>query len=293
MSCRKGAGAVCGKGARVSAPAWPLVMAWAESMVGAMAGVTEVFIQQPTVAWKNAMQEGRPRPWGPQMYRGVFVNAASIAPTNATQFAVNFALCDLAERMSGEPSPAQRLAAAAAGGATSALIATPAELVMLQQQKHGGTLMGTAVDVARQHGVRALFRGLESAAVRDAIYVGCYMGVAPVLREHLLATSETCRANPGWTKLGAGLFAGIAAAVSSHPFDTIRTLQAANPGSGAYYNLAFPSAFRRALSERGWSGIFAGFVPRTMRVMGAVVIISESSTRYRDALGLPKPAGLQ
>ena len=85
--------------------------------MGALAGMTEVFCQQPTVAWKNAMQEGRPIPFAPRvMYRGVLVNAFSIAPCNATQFAVNSAASSLFRRLRGDPkaelSMAERLAGA-------------------------------------------------------------------------------------------------------------------------------------------------------------------------------------
>lgn len=43
--------------------------------IGAMAGVTEVTLMQPTVALKNALQEGRPLPRTPYaLYRGYMVS---------------------------------------------------------------------------------------------------------------------------------------------------------------------------------------------------------------------------
>ena len=42
--------------------------------IGALAGVTEVTLMQPTVAIKNALQEGRPLPRTPTaLYRGLVV----------------------------------------------------------------------------------------------------------------------------------------------------------------------------------------------------------------------------
>lgn len=42
--------------------------------IGALAGVTEVTLMQPTVAIKNALQEGRPLPRTPAaLYRGLAV----------------------------------------------------------------------------------------------------------------------------------------------------------------------------------------------------------------------------
>lgn len=44
-------------------------------MIGAFAGMTEVTIMQPTVAIKNALQEGRPLPRTPvAYYRGLAVS---------------------------------------------------------------------------------------------------------------------------------------------------------------------------------------------------------------------------
>jgi hypothetical protein len=64
--------------------------AWEHMVIGAVAGVTECVIMQPTVAIKNALQEGRPVPTNPLLlYRGVFINAASFAPITAIQFGSN------------------------------------------------------------------------------------------------------------------------------------------------------------------------------------------------------------
>jgi solute carrier family 25 citrate transporter 1 len=46
-------------------------------MIGAVGGVMEVCLMQPMVAFKNALQEGRPLPKTPiQMYRGLLVSRA-------------------------------------------------------------------------------------------------------------------------------------------------------------------------------------------------------------------------
>ena len=51
--------------------------------IGGFAGIVEVFIMQPTVAVKNALQEGRPLPAYPTAYyRGLLVRA--VLPLGAT-----------------------------------------------------------------------------------------------------------------------------------------------------------------------------------------------------------------
>ena len=47
------------------------------TLIGGVGGVMEVFMMQPMVAFKNAMQEGRPMPRGPvELYRGLMVRGA-------------------------------------------------------------------------------------------------------------------------------------------------------------------------------------------------------------------------
>ena len=47
--------------------------------IGAVAGMTEVLVMQPSVGVKNALQAGRPVPWGQptQLYRGLVVSTPS------------------------------------------------------------------------------------------------------------------------------------------------------------------------------------------------------------------------
>ncbi len=58
--------------------------------IGAVSGVIEVTLLHPTVAWKNALQEGRPLVLAPQaLYRGYVINVGSFAPITCMQFGVN------------------------------------------------------------------------------------------------------------------------------------------------------------------------------------------------------------
>ena len=61
--------------------------------IGAFSGLVEVSLLHPTVAWKNALQEGRPLPFAPKaLYRGYTLNASSFVPITCLQFGVNRAL---------------------------------------------------------------------------------------------------------------------------------------------------------------------------------------------------------
>ena len=59
---------------------------------------------QPTVGIKNALQEGRPLPRSlPALYRGLTINAVSMAPITAVQFGANRAFEQFVQRATGAP----------------------------------------------------------------------------------------------------------------------------------------------------------------------------------------------
>ena len=131
--------------------------------IGAVSGVIEVTLLHPTVAWKNALQEGRPLPVAPRaLYRGYLINVGSFTPITMVQFGVNRMLESAlsgggegARRARGarragagggrtlmrgavfagsDLSSLQRIGVAATAGMTSSLMSTPCELVIIQQQ---------------------------------------------------------------------------------------------------------------------------------------------------------------
>jgi len=112
---------------------------WANAAIGAVAGSVEVFINQPFVAVKNALQEKRPVSLNPLFfYRGVVINSSSIAPITAVQFAVNGVMANyFTDNGARKLTDLERLASGAVGGAVSAFVSSPAEIVMIQQQRTG------------------------------------------------------------------------------------------------------------------------------------------------------------
>jgi solute carrier family 25 citrate transporter 1 len=140
------------------------VSAWEHTAIGAMGGSMEVVLMQPMMAIKNALQEGRPVPTSLRhLYRGlpvrareegagagtwahVFgsthrapatraqINVLSMAPITASQFGTNRLVQQLmlgkAEGLTG----IQTFGSAAISGGVSALIASPSELIIIQQQ---------------------------------------------------------------------------------------------------------------------------------------------------------------
>ncbi|KAK4535476.1 hypothetical protein CDCA_CDCA05G1501 [Cyanidium caldarium] len=253
--------------------------------VGALAGVIELCIQQPTIYFKNQIQRNAqivlsPRHW----YRGLAVNAASIAPITGIQFAGNGVAREYFHRRNSDPAaPLSRwetLAAAGFGGATSALVSTPAELVMIQQQKTGQSLAAEFWNAARQ-GPFKLYKGLIATAIREGIYTGGYLGLAPLLR----AEFEQMYGHGGMVPFAASaVCAGVFAASASQWADTIKTIQQADIAHvadkrestdiGRRYRNFFQTARRVYQEKRSVRFFFSGLVPRGVRTVGAVFILN-------------------
>jgi hypothetical protein len=146
---------------------------------------------QPTLYWKNAAAQGLPFTFRPSLlFRGCGTNLLKESSEMALQFAV-------AGRMKGMKAggcganlsaAAREMCGAIGGGAFGALLVTPFECVMIQQQLYGTSVLATPALIARRFGVLSggLYRGLGIAAGRDAIYVGGMLGLTPVIRRYLV-----------------------------------------------------------------------------------------------------------
>ena len=148
------------------------------------------------------------------VYRGVLVNAASIGPISAFQYATNGALTHLHRNFTSSSSSsssregekqqsrrattaAESLGIAAATGALSALVVAPAELVMIAQQTTGLGLGATVSSLARHGGVPAFWRGLSATCMREVGWVVGFLGLAPTIKAALREDSKFFHYNPG------------------------------------------------------------------------------------------------
>jgi hypothetical protein len=90
----------------------------------------------PLITFKICVQSGKPLPsnvagW----YRGVVAAAAPIAPITAIQVAVNGAIERSVTGGVRDASSVERIGVAMAAGATSSILYSPVDLVVIQQQK--------------------------------------------------------------------------------------------------------------------------------------------------------------
>jgi len=206
---------------------------WESATIGALCGSIEMCIMRPTVYWKAELQQGRfslARAVNPiYAYRGTFIAASSIAPITAIQFSVNAAVKDKLSAMpaagsapKGEEAsaPFVLVASSATAGVASALVQSPCQLVEINQQKHGGTMVAMAKRVLGEYGPRGFFRGLSMTMAREGIFCTSYMATSPLLAGRLREDLQMEKAS---SEAAGAVLAGTAGATLTHPADTLKT----------------------------------------------------------------------
>lgn len=252
------------------------VSAVEQTAIGALAGMAEVCIMQPVVGLKNALQEGRPVPRQlNHLYRGLGMGVASQAPITATQFGANAACEQIYWKLSGsKASGASQIMCATTAGAVSGVVATPAELLVIMQQKSGRSLPAEAAAFIKEHGLRPLFsRGLGMCVAREALYAGGYLGLFPALQGYLDTRPEMKAYPAGTSTLAAGLTAGFFGSFTSHPFDTVKTRQQAFMYSKPEYISSW-SSIKTLYEQDGLGAFWKGYLPRGFRIICAVFVLN-------------------
>ena len=301
-----------------SAATPPPLAGWVCALIGGVSGTIEVCVNQPTVSWKNALQQGRPISFSPAvMYRGTLINATSIAPITAIQFGVAGLLTESITAAEGRPlSHAEKIGTSLCGGAVSALVVCPADMLIIQQQRTGLTLPAQVTAIAREFGWAKFTKGLLPAIGREALFTGGYLGLAPVLRSLLVQfqpdtfaeqrshTTATAAASASAAAVAAAdtqhargnvlslvvssLLAGVTAGVLTHPIDTIKTRMQGDLSTSSPYSSASQTA-RLLWQEGGVGRFYQGVLPRTGRICVAVLIFNECNRVFSE---VARKAGL-
>ena len=141
---------------------------------------------------------------------------------------------------------------------------------MIQQQRFGGSTLGTPARIVAEHGASSLGRGITTTMGREAMFTMSMLGITPLIQEKLVKSS-------GMEKnvaLAAGSLTGaLLAGVVTHPMDTIKTcLQGDIERKKFTTNVG---TFKTLMSEAGASAFFRGWSFRTGRMILAIGIMNE------------------
>ena len=233
-------------------------------VLGMVTGVMGKACNYPFLVWKNTLQQGLPlsTTWtvpesgaiNPlRVYRGLPMACLNLGGTNAVQFATTgFFQKLLAKNDLGKD--AVQVGGAFLGGLSSGIPCSIWELCMIQQQRFGGSTLGTPARLVQEYGAASIARGSTMAMGRESMFTMSMLGITPLIQTKLVDIS-------GWEKntaLAAGsLIGALLAGVITHPMDTIKTCMQGDMGRVKYDGIL--QTGRSLAAEHGVvQGLFKG-----------------------------------
>ena len=234
----------------------------------------EVLLLQPFNYAKNMVQQQRPISLNPMvMYRGVAANCINMGSCTMIQFAVGGKLKNQISASNQDPtkplSLQQEMTCGIIAGTTSAIVGSPLELIMIQQQRKGGGVATRLGDIFQNP--TNITRGFVGAAIREALWTCGYLSIPPVVRRSLMDSyPETFDTNDK-ARVPAALLGGLFACYLTHPFDTIKTCMQGDIEREIYGN--FIQTASKIRNDSGIPGFYRGATFRYGRMVCAVFIM--------------------
>ena len=164
----------------------------------------------------------------------------------------------------------EKIFAGVSAGAASSVVAGPMELVMIQQQVKGGSLVATTSSLLTA-GPKTVFRGTPAMMLREGLYCGGFLGFIPVTRQEI--QKRYPEMSEDRARLSACFLAGPLCTLASHPPDTIKTcLQGDIEGKNFK---GYGQGIKKLIAERGIQSLWAGMPWRMFRQFVCFVMIDK------------------
>ncbi|XP_053555961.1 probable mitochondrial glutathione transporter SLC25A39 isoform X1 [Bombina bombina] len=162
-------------------------------------------------------------------------------------------------------------------------VISPLELIRTKQQSRQLSYIELSAclrSAVSQDGWRSLWKGWGPTVLRDVPFSALYWFNYELLKSRL---NESCSAleAPFLTSFTAGAVSGTVAAILTLPFDVVKTqrqieLGDIETGVSRKQRSTTWGAMRRIKAESGTRGLFAGFLPRVIKVAPACAIMISS-----------------
>ena len=154
-------------------------------------------------------------------------------------------------------------------GTVSALVGSPLELVMIQQQRKGKSLQATVSDIVTH---KAAMRGFMGAAIREALWTCGYLSIPPVVQNTLMEDYPEQFPDKTTARIPSALIGAAFAAYLTHPADTIKTCMQGDIERGSYGS--FTETGSKIWASSGIYGFYRGATFRYGRMVCAVFIMN-------------------
>jgi len=228
-------------------------------VLGSVTGVMSKAVNYPFLSWKTTVQQGLPISFDPRVvYRGLPMACINLGGTNAVQFATTGFFQRLLATTTSIGSDGVTLGGSFLGGLASGIPCSIWELCMIQQQRFGGTLLGTPAKFVSEYGWTSLTRGFTMTMGRESMFTMAMLGITPLIQEKLVVNSGMDQNSA----LAAGALTGACfAGTITHPMDTIKTCMQGDLGQVKYTDIT--STGRLLAQEYGVvQGLFKGLAFR-------------------------------
>jgi Mitochondrial carrier protein len=245
---------------------------------GAIAGGIEVLINNPLVVIKNDLilnkkESNKHLQKNPQniikkYYKGCGAGIASMAPITALQNSTAFLLAKI---FGNNPTLTQKTIAAYEAGWLSALLASPADLIVLQRQSQlysQESLRDTLQRIYKVNGLAAFYRGLNGTGIRDGIFTAAYKTGGNIIHNIV----PTITGNTATDKILCASLAGLIAAIISHPADVV-TARMKSDLSASYYKTTLQTT-TTIVTKEGFAALFKGLTPRAFRIIFSIPLLN-------------------
>jgi hypothetical protein len=235
-----------------------------------------VLILQPLNYAKNMVQQQQKISFNPSvMYRGVGANCINMGSCTMIQFAVGgrlkqAVLASDTKNPTRHLSLAEEMGCGVIAGTISATVGSPLELVMIQQQRHGGSTMATLKNIWSPN-KSTITRGFAGAAVREALWTCGYLSIPPVVRRTLMESYPDTFPTNNTARVPAALLGALFGCYLTHPFDTIKTCMQGDIERKTYGT--FSQTASKIMAESGVQGFYRGAAFRYGRMVCAVFIM--------------------
>ena len=284
-------------------------------ILGSVTGVCAKACNYPFLVWKNTVQQGLPISLNPRVvYRGLPMACLNLGGTNAVQFGTTGFFQKLLAAM-GTGSNETIVGGAFLGGLASGIPCSIWELCMIQQQRFGGSTLGTPAKFIKEFGWSSLARGSTMTMGRESMFTMSMLGITPLIQQRLVENSGieknsalaagaltgaifagtiTCaRARPRLARVLVPCFVmfviephcGVlrGACVRRHPMDTIKTCMQGDLGQVKYTDIT--STGRLLAEEYGvMQGLFKGLSYRIALISTTFFLVNSFKQRMVPVL---------